>query len=100
MNIPKFSVNRPLTIVMIFSALVLFGVISLRMLPIDLMPEMEIPVVTVIVAYPGASATDVERDVTELLENELAAVPDLDTLRSYSRDNMSIVMCELTGART
>ena len=94
MNIPKFAVSRPLTIVMLFSALTLFGLVSLSRLPLDLLPEMEVPVITVIVPYPGASAMDVERDVTEHLEAQLAAVPNLDTLRSYSRDNISIVMCE------
>lgn len=94
MNIPKFAVNRPLTVTMIFIALVLFGLISLQRLPIDMLPEMEVPVITVIVPYPGASAEDVERDVVEYLENELVAVPGLDDLRSYSRDNMATVMCE------
>ncbi len=94
MNLPDFAVKRPLTILMIFLAIFLFGVISLSKLGMDLLPEIEPPAISVLVPYPGASATDVESDITKYLEDELSTVEDLDKLISLSKDNLALVTCK------
>ncbi|MCK4993767.1 MAG: efflux RND transporter permease subunit [Candidatus Omnitrophica bacterium] len=94
MNLPNFAVRRPLTIIMVFAAIFLFGTISLSKLGIDFLPEIEPPAISVLVPYPGASAADVENDITKYLEDQLSTVNNLDKLRSLSKDNLSMVTCQ------
>ncbi|HDZ23690.1 MAG TPA: efflux RND transporter permease subunit, partial [Desulfobacteraceae bacterium] len=94
MKLPEFSVSRPNTVLMIFLALALFGGISLSRLGIDMLPEIEPPAISVVVPYPGASASDVESDVTKYLEDQLSTVNNLDELNSISKDNLSVVTCK------
>lgn len=79
---------------MIFVAIAIVGVYSYINLPIDFYPEMEIPAVSVITAYPGANAADVEINVTKVIEDALSSVPDLKEISSTSQDNMSVVSIE------
>lgn len=94
MNLPKLTVNRPVTTIMFFTALLLFGVFSYRSLPKDLLPEIELPALTVITIYPGASAGDVEIQVTNPLETVLAGTENLKRMRSTSSENVSIISLE------
>lgn len=94
MNLPKFAVDRPVTTTMVFFAIVLLGIVSLTRLPIDLFPEIEPPIISVITSYPGAGAEDVERNVTEVLERTLGTVSDLKQITSSSEDNVSLIMLE------
>src|SRR5690625_4119713 len=94
MNLPKFAVDRPVTTTMVFFAIVLLGIVSLTRLPIDLFPEIEPPIISVITSYPGAGAEDVERNVTEVLERTLGTVTDLKQITSTSQDNVSLIMLE------
>lgn len=94
MSIYGSSVKRPITTMMVFIAIVLFGLYSLFRLPVDLYPEIEFPAVTVLTTYPGASASDIEINVTELIENTLNTVDDLKEITSVSRDNLSVVTLE------
>ena len=59
---------------MIFLAILVLGLVSLSKLPIDLMPEIEPPVISVITVYEGHSAEDVETKVTEIIENDLSII--------------------------
>ncbi|MGC8976320.1 MAG: efflux RND transporter permease subunit [Candidatus Ratteibacteria bacterium] len=94
MNLPEFSVKRPYTTLMIFLAILIISFVTIPKLPVDLMPDIEIPAVSVIVPYPGASASDVENDVVKYLEDYLTTVEDLDELNSVSKDNFGIVTCK------
>jgi len=94
MNLPQFAVRRPYTVLMIFLAIFLIGLIAIFKLPIDLLPEIEPPVISVLVPYPGATASDVESDVVKFLEDMLSTVPDLDELNSLSKDNLGMVSCK------
>ncbi|MCM8785190.1 MAG: efflux RND transporter permease subunit [Candidatus Omnitrophica bacterium] len=94
MTLPEISVRRPYTILMIFLAILLISLITIPKIPIDLMPNIEPPVITVIVPYPGASASDVENDITKYLEDQLTTVEDIDEINSISKDNISIVSCK------
>jgi len=93
MKLPEISVRRPVTTVMVFAAITLLGCVAFFRLNLDLLPDIEPPAVSVITPYPGASATDVESEVTKYLEDQLSTTPNLDRLESKSKDNIAIVNC-------
>ncbi|MDR2653447.1 MAG: efflux RND transporter permease subunit [Prevotellaceae bacterium] len=95
MAIYKTAINKPITTILIFVAVIIFGVYSYFKLPIDQFPEMEIPYVSIMTTYPGANGSEIETNVSKILENSLNAVDGLKEIRSQSKDNMSIVTLEL-----
>jgi multidrug efflux pump subunit AcrB len=78
---------------MVFAAIALLGAVTFFKLNLDMLPDIEPPAVSVIIPYPGASAMDVESEVTKYLEDKLSTTPNLDKLESKSKDNISIVNC-------
>lgn len=94
MNLPELSVRRPITTIMLFMAIMIIGFVSFERLPIDLFPEIEPPVISVLTQYPGASAQDVELNVTKKLESGLSSVTNLKKISSTSIDNISVVSLE------
>lgn len=91
MNLPEFGVKRPVTNLMIFSSIIILAIYSLSRLGIDMMPEIEPPVISVISSYPGANPEDVEIKVTEPLENQLATTPGLEKITSRSLEGVSVI---------
>lgn len=91
MNLPEFGVKRPVTNLMIFCAIIVLALYSLTRLGVDLFPEIEPPVISVIAVYPGASPEDVETKVTEELENQLGTTPGLEKITSFSSDGVAII---------
>ena len=91
MSIYSSSVKRPVTTILIFVALMVMGLYSLVRLPVDLYPEIELPFVTVLTTYPGASASDIESNVTRPLEDVLNSVSNLKELTSTSSDGLSVI---------
>ncbi len=94
MSIYKSAINKPITCALIFVAVFILGLFSLQKLPIDQLPEIEAPYVSVMTAYPGANASEVETNVTKILENNLNSVDGLKEITSTSKDNISLVMLE------
>ncbi len=94
MSIYGSSVKNPVTTIMVFVAIVVFGIYSLIKLPIDFYPEMEFPAIMVFTSYYGANAADVERNVSEVLEGGFNTVSNIKQVYSTSRDNVSIVTLE------
>ena len=94
MNIYKSSVNNPITTILVFVAISIFGIFSLMKLPIDFFPRIETTNVMVITSYAGASALDIEENVTRPLENTLNSVEDLKHISSKSKENISIITLE------
>ncbi len=94
MSIYKTAVNKPITTLMIFAAVVVTGFYSLSRIPIDLYPELDPPFLSVITTYPGANATDIEQNVTKILEDALNSVDKLKEITSTSSDNLSIITLE------
>ena len=94
MNIYKSAVHNPITTILVFVAISIFGVFSLLKLPIDFFPRIETTNVMVITSYAGASAVDIEENVTRPLENTLNSVEDLKHITSKSKENISIVTLE------
>ncbi|MBE6192768.1 MAG: efflux RND transporter permease subunit [Rikenellaceae bacterium] len=94
MNIYKTAVNNPITTILVFIAVALFGIFSLVKLPIDFMPRIDTPYIMVITAYPGASAEDIEENVSKPLENSLNGVDNLKHISSKSKENISTVFLQ------
>lgn len=94
MSIYKSAVNKPITTILIFVGVIIMGLYSLIQLPIDQFPEIEIPSVTVMTSYPGANGTEVETNVSKVLENSLNSVDGLKEIYSTSKDNLSLVTLE------
>lgn len=94
MSLYQTAVKRPITTILIFLGIAIFGLFSLSRLSIDLLPEIETNSIMVMTTYPGASAEDIETNVTRPIENALNGVSDLKHIGSQSRENISIVTLE------
>jgi HAE1 family hydrophobic/amphiphilic exporter-1 len=90
MSLSAFAVRRPVTTVAATLAIVLLGSVSLTRLPVTLLPDVTLPVLTVRTAYDGAAAEEVSRFVAEPIEARLAATPGLVELRSVSRNGEAV----------
>jgi len=91
MKLAQISVNRPVTTLMIFIAMVVLGLVSMSMLGLDLMPDLEIPAVSVMTAYQGAGPEEVETLITEPMEDTLSTISGVDEVISVSKEGMSAV---------
>ena len=94
MSIYRKAVNNPVTTALVFVALAMFGVYSLINISIDRFPKFDANVILVMSSYPGASAEDIENNLSKLLENSLNGVSDLKNITSNSKENISIVALE------
>lgn len=94
MSLYSSSVKRPVTTVLVFVAVVILGLFSLRQLPIDLYPDIDTNTLMVMTTYSGASAQDIEQNLTRPLENTLNSVEHLKHITSKSRENISIITLE------
>ena len=94
MAIYKTAINKPITTGLVFVAVIVLGLFSLTRLPIDQMPEMDPPYVTVMTTYAGANASDIETNITKIIENSLNSVDGLKNITSTSKDNISVVTLE------
>ncbi len=91
MDLPRFGVRRPVMTAMLFIAAIILGLVSLTRLGIDIMPEIELPTVSIITTYQGAGSQEVESRVTEVLEERLSTVSNLDRIESVSQEGVSSV---------
>ena len=94
MSIYRTAVNKPVTTALIFIALAIFGVFSLINLSLDRFPKFDANVVMVMSSYSGASAQDIETNLTKVLENTLNGVSDLKNITSTSKENVSLITLE------
>ena len=91
---PSFTTDRPVAVLMVFLAAVVFGYFSLGQLPVTLMPEMSYPTLTVRTEYPGAAPEEVENDISRPIEEALGVVGGLNEISSISRAGVSDVVLE------
>jgi HAE1 family hydrophobic/amphiphilic exporter-1 len=92
----SFVTSRPVAILMVFLAVVVFGYLSYGRLPVALLPELTYPTLTIRTEYPGAAPEEVENDVSRPIEEALGVVNGLENLSSISRADMSDVILELS----
>ncbi|PKP37076.1 MAG: multidrug transporter AcrB [Bacteroidetes bacterium HGW-Bacteroidetes-14] len=94
MKIYESAVKKPVTTALIFVAIVVLGLFSFSKLSVDLYPKIELNAATVMTTYSGASAVDIELNVTKRLETSLSTVSDLKKITSVSKDNVSLITVE------
>jgi HAE1 family hydrophobic/amphiphilic exporter-1 len=91
MNLPRFSVNRPIFTTMVTLIFVILGAVSLSRLQIDMLPNIELPTLTIRTDYEGASPEVMERLVTQIVEEIVATVPGIQEITSRSSEGRSSV---------
>ncbi len=94
MSLYASAVKRPVMTALCFVAVAILGLYSLSKLPIDLYPDVETNTIMVMTSYQGASAQDIEQNVTRPLENVLNSVNELKHITSKSRENISVITLE------
>ena len=95
MAIYKTAIKNPVTTLLVFVAGMIIGLFCFVQLPVDQFPEMDPPYVMVMTTYPGASASEIETNVSKIMENSLTSVDNLKYINSTSKDNVSLVILEL-----
>lgn len=85
MGLTRLCIQRPIVLIMVLAAILVLGWRALSLMPAELDPPIEIPVVNVVTVYPGAGPEEVEREVTRPLEDAVASVGNV------TRDRKSVV---------
>ncbi|MGK7311955.1 MAG: efflux RND transporter permease subunit [Candidatus Longimicrobiales bacterium M2_2A_002] len=91
MSLPRRSIRRPVAVAMLFIAVAFLGTISFARLPIDLLPDVSYPKLIIYTEYTGVGPAEVERFVTERVEQQVARVPGVQEVESVSREGVSLV---------
>ena len=94
MFLSNLSIKRPIFASVMMLALVILGIFSYRRLAIDMFPDVEIPVLSVVTKYPGASPETVEREVTKRIEEAVNPISGVKHVTSSSRESVSTVVVE------
>ena len=92
MFLTRISVNHPVFATMIMVAMLVFGIYSYQRLPIEQLPDIDLPVVAVVVSYPGASPEAVENDIVRPIEEAVNTISGLDTIQSTSQAGQAMVI--------
>lgn len=94
MNLTKISVKRPLTMIMVFCIIIVFGAMGYLKMPVNLMPDIDMPVATIMTTWSGAGPSDIEEQVTDVIAEAVSAIGGVDTVISISTESMSAVMMQ------
>ena len=87
----RFLITRPVAVIMTFLAVILLGIVASMKLPVSLMPDIDIPKVTVTISRPDVSAREIENSVVSVLRRNLLQVPGLDNIESESRNGSALL---------
>lgn len=91
---PKMSVKKPFTVLVMVASLILLGYVSLTKMQMDLLPKINLPYILVVTTYPGASPEKVETTVCEPLEANLGTISGVKNVISISNENYGLVELE------
>jgi HAE1 family hydrophobic/amphiphilic exporter-1 len=94
MKVWDISIRQPVFMTMVLIAGIVMGVFSYFRMPVDNFPNVEFPIVVVTTVYPGASPTEVEDNITEVLEEELSTIPGMDMVQSTSSEGFSLLILQ------
>ncbi|MCM8791463.1 MAG: efflux RND transporter permease subunit [Candidatus Omnitrophica bacterium] len=94
MNLPQFSVERPVTVMMIVAGLLIFGVVSLNLIPQELFPQIVYPQLTVVTPYENAAPEEIETLITKPIEEAVGTVSGVKRIHSISKEGLSLVIAE------
>jgi HAE1 family hydrophobic/amphiphilic exporter-1 len=96
-KLTELAINRPLLITVIFTVLILFGLISYKSLNYNLLPKFDAPVISVVTTYRGASAEEIENTVTKKIEDAVSSLEGIDKINSTSQEGASMVIIQLNN---
>lgn len=94
MNITRIAVKRPIATAMVFLIIIVLGIMGFRFLPVDLLPPIEYPMLSISTSYPNVGPEEIETIITDRVENAVAVVPNLTEVRSDSEEGRSRVRLE------
>ena len=94
LGLSDVAIRRPVFTAMLSLAIIVLGLLGYSRLAVDLYPPVNFPFLLVQTVYPGASPTDIERDVTKPVEDAVAGISGIKKLQSFSRDSVSLVMLQ------
>src|SRR5574344_3154195 len=94
MTLSERAVNKPTTVVTIFSLIVALGIFCMNALPVDMYPDIDLPYMVVYTTYKNAGPEEVERNVTRTLESSLSGVSGLKKMQSTSSSGSSMIFLE------
>ena len=97
MSIVETSIKKPLIVGVIFTLLTIGGILSYMNLNLNLLPKLELPMLTVQTVYPGAGASEVETSVTKRIEDALSTLENLKKISSTSMEGVSVIAIELNA---
>src|SRR6266852_3367915 len=91
MWLTRLALKNPVLILMLSLMIIVLGAVAVSRLPVDLFPEINIPVIRVATFYTGAGPADIEKSITEPVERAVAASPGVDRVESVSKQGFSVV---------
>ncbi|HXH06019.1 MAG TPA: efflux RND transporter permease subunit [Vicinamibacterales bacterium] len=91
MSIPRIAIGRPITMFMLSAVIVLLGAISLLRLPVDLMPDVTLPSITIRVGYPGVGPLEIEELIVRPIEQAVSAVAGVEQINSTASEGSGVV---------
>lgn len=94
LNITKTVLKRPIAVIVLIAGMMIFGVTSIIGMPLKLIPDMQMPMLLVQIVYPQSGPEEVERLVTKEIEEECGTISGLDSINSYSSENVSMVLLQ------
>ncbi|MDO5576903.1 MAG: efflux RND transporter permease subunit, partial [Fibrobacter sp.] len=97
MNIAGISIRRPLMMIMIILAFTMFGIVAFFRLPVDKLPDMELPFITVQAIYPGAGPDQIELNVVKPIEDQLSTIGGLKNVTSYCMESAAFIVLEFNA---
>ncbi|HEX9062662.1 MAG TPA: efflux RND transporter permease subunit, partial [Clostridia bacterium] len=96
MSITEISVKRPATIIIVMLLLIGLGILGYTSMGADMLPSMNVPVITISVSYNGASAEEIKKDVVKPLEDAVSGISGIDTIQSTAREGRGMVSITFT----
>jgi HAE1 family hydrophobic/amphiphilic exporter-1 len=95
MSITEIAIKRPLLIIVIFTILIIFGILGYSQLNYNLLPKFEAPFLSIQTVYKGASSEEVQNNVTKKIEDAVSSIEGVDIISSSSQENVSVVTIQL-----
>lgn len=97
MKITKLAIDRPITTTMLFMALVIFGYMTYTKLAVNLFPDLKIPAIIINTVHLGATPEEIEKEITDKIEKEVATLSGLKELKSFSMPDASLITVEFNN---
>ncbi len=94
MTLTEIAIKRPAAVVMFFVAIGVLGIISYQRLPVDLLPSMNWPWISIVTVWPGSGPKEVETQVSKPIEDAVVSLNKLKHIRTFNRENVSVVILE------